>query len=90
MGDGTQHGWWEEEDRSFGGGSGSGGGGGGGDGDVRLPVHPVFTGGVASEDGHDVRGCSSFLRSKACARMCTRWGLLLALNSTMFVQWRPL
>ena len=52
-GDGTRHGWWENDG-------------------ARAKNENMGSGrsGVASDNGHDIRGCPSFVRSAACARMC--------------------
>ena len=88
VGNGTRHGWWEDESSSSGANNRKknninssnnvgkhdqkNGNGNGNNGGVCVPMHSVFAGGVGSETGHDVRGCPSFLRSKACERMCKR------------------
>jgi hypothetical protein len=67
-GDGTRHGWWEDDVQNDGSKSSkiknniniNGGKSAGEGGNM----------GVVGEDGHDIRGCASFRRSAACARAC--------------------
>jgi hypothetical protein len=76
-GDGTRHGWWEGGGTNVSSSSKNDTeaaavyqGGHGAKTRAQTLGAAAAAGGVVSEDGHDIRGCPSFIRSAACARMC--------------------